>query len=720
MARCLLIAVSFHDGRYHGEGDGFDDAKGWPPSPARLFQAMVAAAARGDMIEQEDKKALRWLEGRPAPRIAAPPMHRGRAIKLFVPNNDLDAVGGDPANVGKIRVDKSWRPCFFDPDEPVIYAWKFDSGKDQAVRICTIAERLCQLGRGVDMAWAQGSVVDQDQAQVALEAHSGIVRVPGGIGEVPTPCSGTLDSLVNRYNGNRTRLRTEGAGRKQRQLFNQPPQALFSRIGYDVPTRHLHFELRTHRGGFAAQPLNSAFPLVVGLRDAAAARLADSMQKFAATIDKLVVGRNAGPADLARRIRIVPIPSVGAEHTDPSIRRLMIEVPAEFPLRLGDLRWAFAGLGIVGSSDGSLVSTDEHRMADRYCRKAIGFETITPAALPRAGRQRVGGSGRKSAQERQQEEHRAVGAVFQALRHAGVTDRPVSVHVQREPLQARGALAESFAQGSRFSKHALWHVALRFAKPVSGPLVIGDGRFSGLGLMEPVQEPADLFVFQVGKANRIPLDEGYALCRHLRRALMSRARDRAGRISRMFSGHASDGGPDRGGRHLHVFLAADSGPNLERPLLKRLIVAAPWVADRTATPNRCEAIHFDRVLRGIQILRAGHLGRLDNLVAESPDKNDPLVAPSREWTTVTRYVATRNLKKQDDLAAMMKADVARECARRGLPAPLAIEVSDLAAGPRGGKPAASIELHFAVAVRGPLMLGRDSHTGGGLFHGIRQ
>ncbi|WP_409194161.1 type I-U CRISPR-associated protein Csb2, partial [Accumulibacter sp.] len=40
MPRALLIAVRFHDGRFHGRPE-------WPPSPARLFQALVAAAATG-------------------------------------------------------------------------------------------------------------------------------------------------------------------------------------------------------------------------------------------------------------------------------------------------------------------------------------------------------------------------------------------------------------------------------------------------------------------------------------------------------------------------------------------------------------------------------------------------------------------------------------------------------------------------------------------------
>ena len=47
MSRALLLAVRFYEGRYHGHADRFRGAEGWPPSPDRLFQALVAAAARG-------------------------------------------------------------------------------------------------------------------------------------------------------------------------------------------------------------------------------------------------------------------------------------------------------------------------------------------------------------------------------------------------------------------------------------------------------------------------------------------------------------------------------------------------------------------------------------------------------------------------------------------------------------------------------------------------
>src|ERR1700730_2833365 len=97
---CVVIGVRFHQGRYHGRPQGGAD---WPPSPARLFQGLVAGAARGETLAEEDKSAFEWLESLNPPAIAASSMRAGQGFRNFVPNNDLDAVGGDTERGGENR-----------------------------------------------------------------------------------------------------------------------------------------------------------------------------------------------------------------------------------------------------------------------------------------------------------------------------------------------------------------------------------------------------------------------------------------------------------------------------------------------------------------------------------------------------------------------------------------------------------------------------------------
>lgn len=718
MPLSLLIAVRFQEGRYHGQDDGFYGPDGWPPSPGRLFQALVAGAARGARLSEKDELALKWLEGLAPPKIAAPAVRRGRSVRLFVPNNDLDSVGGDPARVSEIRVGKQWRPCFFDPCDPVLYLWDFESGSSEATRICAIATRMYQLGRGIDMAWATGQMLDQNEADAVLESHPGLIRRPGGTGETATPGPGTLDSLVNRYQGKRRRLTTVGKGRKSRQWFTQPPKASFRRTGYDASPRRLHFELRGLAGGFAPCPLASAASLITCLRDAATERLQESLPEKSALFERLIIGRGAGPADLAQRIRLLPIPSIGALHADPSIRRIMVEIPPDCPIRLGDLKWAFTGRRPYNPRTGevwpgSLISTDDSQMANRFARMSQVFQSITPIALSTAQRRRIGTDGEKTAEERSQEERRAIGAVVQALRHISLHTRPSEINVQREPYQRRGVRSELFADGSRFSKHELWHVQLRFREPVLGPLVIGDGRFCGLGLMAPHKDVwHDALVFSIAPETSIATADAALFLHAVRRALMAHSRDANGQVPRLFSGHERAGAPARSGGHEHVFLAVDDADEDGR--IDRLIVAAPWTCDRTTKGSREDRACFDDIVTTLTQVRAGRLGVLTLGPASALAAGDPLIGPARVWESRTAYRPTKHAGRGKDINAAVVRDVIAECERRGLPRP-ETELLEINAGPNGGNLSVRLRLRFAVAVEGPIILGRDSHRGGGLF-----
>lgn len=710
MTHALLITVRLHEGRYHGTRDGFDGAAGWPPSPGRLFQALVAAAARGASIPPAEQEALRWLENLPPPELAAPPGRQGRAVPQFVPNNDLDAVSGNPTDatqVAKIRVSKHWRSIYFDPALPIRYMWRFDPPVEQARTLCDIATRLYQLGRGVDMASATAEITTADEIQQTLSSYD-VVRSPGGPGEVPVARRGTLDSLVARHQAARQRFKRDSGTT----VFVQPPRARFLHIGYDVPPRRLHFELRDGRN-FAAQPLHTAGVLIAHIRDAAAKRLIDHFPHDARFAERLVVGRGAGPRDKAQRCRILPLPSLGAEHTDPSIRRVVVELPTEFPFTTftkEDIGWAFSGLAASDPASPAggrscLVVSDDATMASRYVQPGRLFRSITAVALASTVEPAHG----TRATQRQRDEQQAIAAVRKALRHANVRTEPTSIRVQREPLHRRGERAEAFATGTRFPRRAMWHVELTFPEDVAGPLALGDGRFVGLGLMAPTVVHDDVVGFLI-PTRRVARCDAPVLIRALRRALMSVARDDHGGVDRLFSGHETDGRPDSAGHHGHVFLAADA----DGDWVSRLVVAAPWTVDRSVSPTLGQRRRFDHVVRKLTLLRAGRLG-VFSLHATPLDDDDDMMRSTKTWRTTTPYLATRHLRRREDASTVLVADVVMECRRRGLPIPTEVHATEISQGPHGSYLEADIVISFATSIRGPVLLGRNSHKGGGFF-----
>ena len=122
-----------------------------PPSPARLFQALVAGVGLGGPLPWRESETLEWLETRDPPVVASPLMTDCQAVKNYMPNNDLDAVGGDPRRIGEIRTPKVIRPRMFDANIQFMYAWAFDDDDESSLRaqaICSYADRLYQFGRG--------------------------------------------------------------------------------------------------------------------------------------------------------------------------------------------------------------------------------------------------------------------------------------------------------------------------------------------------------------------------------------------------------------------------------------------------------------------------------------------------------------------------------------------------------------------------------------------
>ena len=718
MSRHLQISVRFYEGRYHGAG-------AWPPSPARLFQALVAGAARGATLNSAAVAALTWLEELPPPRIAAPLATSGRPFIPFVPNNDLDAVAGDPSRRHEVRVRKPTRAFLFDVDQPLIYCW--DIPEDAATRaVCGIADQLYQLGRGIDPAWAAAAILESEEAESLLLGHPGILSVPAGAGDRPCPGPGTLTSLMQRHEVTLSRFSELSGERPGHQGFVQPPKPRFHFVNYDARPRILDYDLRGDQG-FAPRPLHAVYAVATSLRDGAAARLSRALPELAGQVERFVVGRGATASDRNQRIRIIPLPSIGTEHTDPSVRRVRIEVPPACPIRLDDLRWAFDGLEGCDATtghvwDGRLVSTEDAGMAERYCRAARIFRSITPLALPTMPPRRASGLPHGSTALRLSEESHAAAAVRQALRHVGERVRPEVIRVQREPFHARGLRAEAFACESRFAARTLWHVTVHFAEPVHGPLVLGNGRFCGLGLMDPMTRHRDVLVFGLPATADVSRTEAPDLLRAFRRALMSRARNSDGTVETLFSGHDNGGSPAGSGHHTHIFLTADHGPCPGKDggdRIRRVVAVGPWAADDRIVPTRNQRARFDRVVGGLRELVAGRLGRLRLLPPQAPAETDPLTSPSRWWRTVTPYMATRNVKKKSQrLDTFFRLDLAAECNRRGLPAFRRANVHAPSVGPRGGNATAHIEIEFVTVITGPVMLGRTSHSGGGLFHAV--
>jgi CRISPR-associated protein Csb2 len=227
--------------------------------------------------------------------------------------------------------------------------------------------------------------------------------------------------------------------------------------------------------------------------------------------------------------------------------------------------------------------------------------------------------------------------------------------------------------------------------------------------MAPVRPIEGVFAFDVVDGLTKPA-EPLGLARALRRAVMARVQEKLGAratLPAFFTGHAADGTPSRSGRHEHLAFAFDA-PR------KRLLIVAPHVLERRqASPGEREHLRtLQEALGDFRKLRAGAAGKLA-LVPNAPDlSDDPLLAPSQTWQSLTPYRVTRHARL-NDAAAALEVDLLAECQRAGLPRPQ-IEITETFTKPDAGLFGLA-KLRFHGATAGPMLLGRDRHFGGGLF-----
>ena len=203
-------------------------------------------------------------------------------------------------------------------------------------------------------------------------------------------------------------------------------------------------------------------------------------------------------------IAFVPLPFVGHEHADGTLMGCALVLPRE--LSKGDRELLFrliakwekdrsnqrGNLTLAGGTVPSFLvrRTDLSAKAaldpKRWCRASTRFITATPIALdkhPGNLRSNQNGTARKAALEAQQIISEA------CLRVVGT--RPCSVEVSFAPLLPGSQHVRDFlpwpGRPGRTSRVRV-HAEIRFETLVSGPLLLGAGRYFGLGLCLPVED----------------------------------------------------------------------------------------------------------------------------------------------------------------------------------------------------------------------------------------
>lgn len=490
MDRFLVISVTFLHGRYHG-GRGHGERDSWPPSPLRLFQALVAGArsgCRSHLWTEARAEAFRWLERLDPPEIVAPAAENGRDFTLFVPDNDMDkpaaawARGQEPhANFKpeRLRSGKTYRPWVLPDDAPVHYMWRIPAGEAPATgrmaeAVADEARHLIALGRTVDVVVGDGRIVDAAQAESLLGIRYLPSDTPAASLVLPAAAEGTLADLEDGHlrlvarQGERGRTGLDVGWRLR--VCRDVPYRMASQ---PAPRPHIGFRLATLDGErWKPFPARKSFKLAAWLREATAHRLerAGIDRDF---IERCVFGHGADQVDARSRPLFLPLPSIGHGHVDGRVRRILIaEAPGVDGKLLEELSFGLTGHVLKPEEPSRSIllaatEPEDERMIERYIRSSRRWQTVTPVILPGHDDR-----GRKTGK-----------VLRKALVEAGLADYPLEgIRYQREPFVAGTEFATRYELPDYLRRYPPYHVELTFSEPVAGPLCIGGGRFLGLGL----------------------------------------------------------------------------------------------------------------------------------------------------------------------------------------------------------------------------------------------
>jgi CRISPR-associated protein Csb2 len=469
-----LLGVAF-------AAQGPDSAESdWPPQPDRIFSAFVAAwASRGEVAAE--RAALEWLECQDPPEIEASGHARRPAAANFVPVNDpATGTKGNRAVMPGYRPRQPRRfPAALPFDPTVRLVWN-GAGSQHLEALDALARDVPYLGHSASLTRCRflsdegREPLGPDRNSVGSRARRGIYR-------------GRLRELEARFHAGRRPLPGNDI-RWPEPNREQPRDWLVLEMNDDPPNQVEGEPLLGRTIDLRAAPLackTLRYAIMSGYGRAGLA------------VPEWVSGHQTdGVPSKDDHLAIVPLAYVGFTHADgqlmgfgliaPPGRRLLedeafLRAMGKLVELGGDHLTLRLGQGTELTLLPSLAPSHRSLEPERYRHAAKVWSTVTPLVLDRHLKDGDGPA--------------EIVAMVEAaaLRATGVPTARVAVHKHAAIKGAPSAMPSGRAPRwtgwtvpPKLRSRRLVHATLAFSQEVAGPVLIGAGRFSGLGLCLPL------------------------------------------------------------------------------------------------------------------------------------------------------------------------------------------------------------------------------------------
>ena len=531
MLNYLCISIHFLCDTFHGRGE--QSVPEWPPSPFRLIQALVAANAR--IGGEQSEKAITWLTQQPPPIVITPERSalQPRGYTTYVPNNEADLVAmswlkKEDKDISSFRSEKYIRPIRFEEngDCPgVHYLWKLAEGISVPGynELISTVRAVSQFGWGIDLVIADAVIVTKKKTK-QLPGQRWLPTDTSGGSRIRVPVDGSLTDLKRRYNAFLNRISLDD------NVFKPvPPLSRFAVATYrrdsdlNIPPYAVFALRKPDDSSFAAfSPVRGGLHLMGMMRHTA------SQPEFTASLGwddlnvaSFVLGHGEAKGNGLHepvngdRMVFIPLPSIEYRgHTNKNcvgaIRRVLVTVRgkisnSEFNHVVGHLE----GRELIDEKTGKAVAflrsqPGNDRAIQHYFSKSRKWTSVTPVILPgyddpgklrrRLNTNKLTGEEKKSILFKL--DKRIDYLLRKSIRQAGYSDE-LSRNAQIQFRSAGFMQGVDFAMNYSVSNHhrrfrrlhvcISWNNQNREPVNITGPICIGGGRFTGLGLFVPVK-----------------------------------------------------------------------------------------------------------------------------------------------------------------------------------------------------------------------------------------
>lgn len=463
-----IRAASHEDLSLAGRG-GDPDPGDWPPSPARLFAALVAAGGTRDSCIVGDGSELRELESAPPPRILASAdsevLKSPQVARYVVVNERSNGAVQEYQGRTSTMVRPSIR---LSPAIPtVVYIW--DSLRLEPAQLASLRFRSARVGYlGCADSPVRIRVSESEPASSSLPQWAPSEQ---GTKLIPVPFPGMLQVLDDAFDD-------FTSGMPVRRSWFRSVQCLYETPGLaSAPTHQAPIAIWLR---FDAAVSGRRALLVSETLKAALLDLYDRYVTGGAGVPPVLHGHGLEVIQGYDHVCIASLPDCGHSYARGRLYGAAIILPRNCTTEVVEgVRSALFRLRTLvlpgGARIGVRLDAGEGRPQAANPQRWIGPSRYWISANP-------------VVLERRQRHGLDLEEVTRWCLHAGLPD-PASFRVSPVPLlEGALALTPSEVFHSRTSRRPYFHVALKFNQAVSGPIVLGRMRHLGIGLLAPVRE----------------------------------------------------------------------------------------------------------------------------------------------------------------------------------------------------------------------------------------